>query len=153
SYYYYRRPPRDGRLPLPLLLASAIALTSGFVILGPLILMPAIAIATGVAYMSIVGTRYVTIMIVMTAVILGPLGLELAGVLPPGYEFAGGELLILPSMTALRPVSTMAFLIVTRLVVIVTAHVFVGRLRRDYREAERRLRVQAWQLAQLIPSD
>ena len=152
SYLYYRRPPPDGRLPLPLLLASVVALTSGATLVGPLMLLPAIAIATGVCYLSAVGTRHLLVTVAVLFVIVAPLLLGLCGVIPPSYSFAGGELRLVPNMTELPPVPTLAFLLVAHVVVAATAHVFVARLRRELRVAQRRLRMQAYQLAQLVPS-
>jgi hypothetical protein len=93
----------------------------------------------------------VTITVMLVVVV--PLVLSLVGVVPSSYAFTGGELRVLPNMVDLPAAPTIAFLVVTHVVVIATAHAFVARLRGEHREAERRLRMQAWQLAQLVPAD
>jgi len=87
----------------------------------------------------------------LVAVIFVPLALQLAGVLPPSYDFADGTLRILPGMTDLPRTPTLILLIVAHLIVVAGSIVFVWRLRCTHRDVERRLALHAWQLAQLVP--
>jgi serine/threonine-protein kinase len=151
TWHYHRHPPPGLRLPLPHLAMTTIALASGVVLFGPLVVLPAVVIANGVAYIANFERRTWTIVAASIGVILVPLALELLGVLPAQYEFRDGTLRILPGMTDFPPAATLTLLIVTHVVVIGGALIYVGRLRRGAQDAERRLRTQAWQLAQIVP--
>ena len=147
--WYHRHPPRDLRLPWIHLGLSVIALATGVFVAGPLVLLPAITIATGMAYISAFETRLRVTMTAMLAVVLAPFALQLAGVVPGAYELAGDAIVIRPGMMHFPAVPTIVFLAVTHTVVLVAALLFAWRLRQAAASAERRLRLQAWKLAQL----
>lgn len=86
-------------------------------------------------------------------VVLIPILLQIVGAVPPWYELEDGTVRILPWMAHFPPTATLVFLILTHLVVIVTALFYVWRLRANLADAERRLRVQSWQLGQIVPED
>jgi len=119
---------------------------------GPLVLLPAITIATGMAYITAFESRLRVTMAAMLAVVLLPFALQLADLVPGGYEFAGDAIVIRPGMMHFPAVPTIVFLTVTHTVVLVAALLFAWRLRRSAANAERRLRLQAWKLAQLVAS-
>jgi hypothetical protein len=111
-------------------------------------------IASGVAYLAAFdGRRQIAATIAMVAAVIAPFLLQLAGALPASYRFTGGEVVLLPGMTELPRGPTIVFLIVTHVVMIGAALTFVRSLRRNALDAERRLQVQAWQLAQIVPDD
>jgi serine/threonine-protein kinase len=149
----YRRPLRSFELPSWHLYASMVALMIGSVVTGPLVLLPAIAIATGSGYIAIFGRRVPLVMATMIAVVMVPLGLELAGVIPRSLHFVDGAMVITPRMVAFPRAGALVFLVVSHTVIIVTALWFVWRVRNTAATAERRLAIQAWQLAQLVPDD
>jgi serine/threonine protein kinase len=153
SYYYYRRPPSDVRVPLPHLVASTLALASGALLFGPLVLVPAIVLGTGVGYIASVDHRHWLVTTAGVVVIVVPTLLQALGVLPPSYDFEGGTIRILPHMASFPPAATLAFLLVTHVVILVTCQIYIARLRREYLEAQARLRLQAWQLGQIVPED
>ncbi len=155
TYYYARRPPRALRLPLAHLAMSLVALVSGTLLMGPFMLLPITAIASGTAYLAAFQGRrtLVAVAAAMVAAVIGPFVLQLADVLPASYRFANGEVSLLPGMTDLPRLPTIVFLIVTHVVMICALLWFVYALRRTALDAERRLQVQAWQLAQIVPDD
>ncbi len=153
SLHYVRRPPPTLRLPLVHLALAMLALICGVVLFGPFVLVPAIAIITGVGYLATFGDRPRVILGCMLFVVLAPAILQAVGAVPPSYAFEGGAIIILPRATELPAVATQILLLATHAVVIAGSLVFVWRLRRTQLEAERRLRVQAWTLSQLVPDE
>jgi hypothetical protein len=153
TYHYYRRPPADLDVPWPHLVASAVALASGVWFFGSLVVVPGTVLATGIAYISTFRRRAIYAIIPSLAVVIGPLVLQLAGVLPPSYELDGASFRILPAMVRFPPAATMTFLIANHAVVLTAALVYMWRLRMNYLEAEERLHLQTWQLSQLVPDD
>ena len=154
TYHYYRNPPRDLRLPWLHLAASFVALTTGTWVIGPFMLLPTVVIATGTVYLAAFDERRMVLVIAtMLAAVFLPFALQLAGALPASYVFADNSITLLPGMTDLPAVPTITFLLVTHAVVIGAALAFVRSLRRNALDAERRLQVQAWQLAQIVPDD
>jgi hypothetical protein len=150
TYRTYRRPVR---LALPWLhvVVSTIALGAGMSLFGPLLLLPSLVIITGVAYVATFDRSALACVAPLAAVIFVPLALQLAGVLPPSYDFVDGTLRVLPGMTDLPPTPTLLLLVVAHLIVVTGSIVFVWRLRCTHRDVERRLALHAWQLAQLVP--
>ncbi len=153
TYYYYRHPRAGLRLPLLHLAASTVAVASGVVVFGPLIVLPVVAIATGAGYIAALGKRVPLVIAAMLATLLVPLALELTGVIPRSIHFVDGALVLTPRMVAYPPTATLILLVVTHVVVMVAAMNFVWKIRRAAANAEQRLAIQAWQLGQLVPDD
>ncbi len=151
AVYYYKYPPKNLQLPLPHLAMSLLALLSGQLLFGPLILVPGITVATGIAYLASFDRRVGWVVGGMAAVVLVPAALQFAGVLAPSYALIDGKLMVLPMMTELPPVPTAVLLLVTHAIVIVAAMYFAWQLRRAFSTADRALRLQTWQLSQLVP--
>jgi serine/threonine-protein kinase len=151
TYSQYRRPPSQLALPWSHVVVSMIALGLGMSLFGPLMLLPSLVMITGVAYVATFNRKAIACVAPLAAVIFVPLALQLAGVLPPSYDFADGTLRILPGMTDLPPVPTLLLLVVANLIVVTGGIGFVWRLRCSHRDVERRLALHAWQLAQLVP--
>jgi len=151
TYRHYRRPPARLALPWPHVVVSTLALGAGMSLFGPLVLLPSLVIITGVAYVATFDRGAIACAVPLVAVIFVPLALQVAGVLPPSYDFADGTLRILPGMTDLPPTPTLLLLVVAHLIVVAGSIVFVWQLRCTHRDLERRLALQAWQLAQLVP--
>jgi serine/threonine-protein kinase len=150
TYHYYRRPPADLRLPWPHLVASLAALSTGNFVAGPLLLLPSAAIATGVAYTAAFERRIPVTIAALVAVVLVPFLLQVSGAVDGGYRFDGDTIVVFPGMIHFPPVATIVFLCVTHAIMLTAALVFTWRLRQTAVLAERRLRVQAWQLDQIV---
>jgi serine/threonine-protein kinase len=151
--YYYKHPPDNLQLPLPHLAISLVALLAGQLLFGPLILVPGIAVGTGIAYLTSFDRRVGWVVGGMLAVVLIPAALQFAGVIAPNYELVDGKLMVVPMMTELPPGPTIALLLITHAIVIAASMYFAWTLRRAYTVADRALRLQTWQLSQLVPED
>lgn len=151
TYRLYRRPAARLALPWSHVVVSTVALGAGMSLFGPLVLLPSLVIITGVAYVATFDRSAVACVVPLVAVIFVPLALQIAGVLPPSYDFVDGTLRILPGMTDLPPTPTLLLLVVAHLIVVAGSILFVWRLRCTHRDLERRLALQAWQLARLVP--
>ena len=151
AVYYYKRPPADLQLPFPHLAMSIVALLAGQLLFGPLILVPGIAVGTGIAYLASFDRRAGWVVGGMLAVVVVPAALQFAGVIPPSYELVDGKLVVLPMMTELPPAATITLLLVTHAIVIVAGMYFAWQLRRAYSAAAKAQRLQSWQLSQLLP--
>ena len=119
-------------------------------LLGPLILMPTI-LAVWAIVMQTSPDRLVRrfSLVAGLLLLLAPLGLELAGVLPSSYVFEGGKLIILPQMLELPPIGTFAFVSFANVVSVVVPSVFVSRLRSELTRAQERELLHAWQFRRL----
>jgi serine/threonine protein kinase len=147
--WYHQHPPAGLKLPWPHLVLSLVALSTGVFVAGPLVLLPTVAVATGVGYISAFERRITVTIVSMVLVVMVPFALQLAGVLPNTYEFSRDAIIVHPGMTHLPRAATITFLAVTHTVVLVAALLFAWRLREAAVLADRKLRLQAWQLAQL----
>ncbi|MCE9578473.1 MAG: protein kinase [Deltaproteobacteria bacterium] len=151
--WYHRHPPAGLRLPLAHVIVSTISLATGVTLFGPFVLLPSIVIATGVGYIAVFEHRVRGMFAMALTVVMVPIALQLAGVVPPWYEFDGGAIRIMPWMTEFPRTPTLVLLIGAHAIAIVASLWFVGRIRQQGLDAERRLRAQAWQLAQIVPED
>ena len=126
-----------------------LALTRMF---GPLVMVPALATAFGVA-MQVHPKRFMRRAAAWVACLaVGvPVLLEWAGVLPSSYAFADGRMAIVPQMHELPAVPTSLLLLVASIATIVTASAFVGRVRRSLSEAHLRLQLTAWHFERMLP--
>ncbi|MGN6110517.1 MAG: protein kinase domain-containing protein [Kofleriaceae bacterium] len=151
TYQVYRRPLL--RLPWWHVLASSAAMLCGVGLFGSLVLIPMLVFVTAVAYISTVGRSAIWYVVPAVGVIVGPLILQLAGVLPPSYELTDGTIRILPLMAELPELPSLVLLIATHVMLVVTGVVFVWRTRCAHLATERQLALQAWHLGQLVPPD
>jgi serine/threonine protein kinase len=153
TFWLMRHPPRDLRLPLWHLALSTLATTIGVVVLGPIVMVPAIVIATGVGYIATFGDRWGVVVAAMLTPILLPIGLQIVGLIDPWFVFADGEIHLRAWMVELSPTPTLLLIVITHVAIITAALFFVGRVRRAQLDAERRLQLHSWQLSQLVPED
>jgi hypothetical protein len=151
TYGHYRRPPARLVLPWSHVVVSTLAFAFGMSLFGPLVLLPSLVIITGVAYVATFDRSAIASIVPLVAVIFVPLGLQLAGVLPPSYDFVDGTLRVLPGMAEFPRTPTLLLLIIAHLIVVAGSIGFVWQLRCSHRDVERRLALHAWQLAQLVP--
>jgi serine/threonine-protein kinase len=118
---------------------------------GPLVLVPplAVAIAAFSALDPVAWKRWV-FAVVGSLAIAGPLGLEWVGAIPSSYLFRDGMMCIVPQATALPPIASISFLLLSALGSVVITTLIVARSRRELAEAEERLHRHAWHLSQLV---
>jgi serine/threonine-protein kinase len=83
--------------------------------------------------------------------ILLPLALERLGVLAPIYEFSGNTLSIHGQFAAFPELATTGYFLLITLAPIAAVCVYLARIRERADAAERRLRLMAWQLRQIVP--
>ncbi len=119
-------------------------------ILGPLIVMPTIF----TAWMIVMQTSPDGFMrrfslVAGALMMLAPLGLELAGVVPSSYAFEDGRLIALPQMTELPQLATFAFAALANVGAGLAPAIFVARLRSELTGAQKRELLRAWQLRRL----
>lgn len=73
------------------------------------------------------------------------------GLWPSSYSVSNDTLVVSSPMLHLRLVPTLTLLAATSLAYVVLATWFVGKIRDDLADAERKLALQAWSLRQLLP--
>ncbi|HWO24961.1 MAG TPA: serine/threonine-protein kinase [Kofleriaceae bacterium] len=119
-------------------------------ILGPLIVMPTLFTAW-IIVMQTSPEPFMRRFSVVAGVLLmlAPLGLELAGVIPSSYVFEDGKISVLPQMTGLPERATLAFAALANVGAGVAPAIFVARLRGDLTDAQKRELLRAWQLRRL----
>ena len=130
--------------------ASIVALSSAW--LGPFVLTPLAACATAVMFvMHCTRSERPWLLGVWMVAPLLPFAFELLVSTAPAYSFHGGDLVLHARAIALPAGPTLAALAYTSITFLGLLCIFVGRLRDEQRQAERRLFVQAWHLRQLFP--
>ncbi len=148
------RPNPKGKVSLPLLLASALAVASTGFTFGPFLVLPSIATVNAMTFMMARdSSRRILVVAVSWLAFLGPLGLEWAGVLPHSYAFRDGTIALLPNHTAFPPLPTLVFLVGVNVLVMGTACLLIARLRDVLTATDRRLQLHLWQLRQLVPDE
>jgi serine/threonine-protein kinase len=85
--------------------------------------------------------------------VTAPVALEWLGALAPSYRFANGEMALLPHALELPAAPTQLLLATISAVVVVVGPITIGRIWEGLLATERRLALQTWQLAQLVPDE
>ncbi|HYV43776.1 MAG TPA: serine/threonine-protein kinase [Myxococcaceae bacterium] len=120
--------------------------------LGPFVVQPTLAAVNVMALSFLLERRHRIVVAVLGLSSLAlPAVLGWLGLWPSSYSVSGDSLVISSPMLHLPLVPTLALLAVTSLAPVVIAVWFVGRIRDDLADAERKLAVQAWSLRQLLP--
>ena len=121
---------------------------------GPFIVVPAVAATSALVY-STTNDRSLRSMIIGLAclTVIVPYGLELAGILPPSMRFTPEGILLLPRVVWFPPVASQAFLVVSGIATIVTSGLALAPFRNELDDAQRRIRLLAWHLRQLVPGE
>jgi len=122
---------------------------------GPLFLIPGLAAMSTMAITFNTPTRGARAVVIGIGVlaVLVPLALELAGLLPPSYEFVDGGLRILPRMHFFSHGATLVSLCYIGLAQIISISMLMGRLSDSRLLAIEKLHKQTWQLKQLVSDD
>lgn len=81
--------------------------------------------------------------------LLGPVLLELAGVVPQSYQFVDNHIVIAPQMHDLPRTGSIVVLLAASVASLIVPSVFVARLRQALTEAQLRLHLQAWHFKRL----
>jgi serine/threonine-protein kinase len=147
-----RRPsPRHVWVVYAASLVSIAALSSFF---GPMLLVPGIAATSALIY-SATNDRSMRLPIIALACVplLAPLALEWLGVVGPSMRFVPEGLLLVPRVVGFPPLPTYVFLLATNVAVVVTAGLALVPFREGFDDAQRRVRLLAWQLRQLVPEE
>jgi hypothetical protein len=122
-------------------------------IVGPFIIAPTLVTTTMVAYAAHpqLGRMHVVAPILSAGVVV-PWLLEIAGVVSPTYRFVDGTLVLMSPVIDLtsQPVQTAFALLLVAFTTVVG--VLSRGLAKSHREAARQLELQAWHLRQIVPS-
>jgi MFS family permease len=131
---------------------SASAIAAGF--FGPFLLVP--SIATVITVLFSMNHRRVwraAIIAVALAGVLLPAVLEWVSVIPPSMAFEGDRLVLLPRFVHFPRAASLVLLTTVNVAVVVMASLAMIPLRRELDEAQKRVRLNAWQLRQMVPHD
>jgi len=133
-------------------LASLLSVGGLSAFFGPYLLVPGVAAASALIY-SATNDRSMRLGIILLACapIVVPLGLESLGLVEPSMRFVSGGILLVPRVVGFPPLATHAFLLATNLAVVVTSGLALVPFREGFDDAQRRVRLLAWQLRQLVP--
>ena len=131
------------------LTAMAIAVFSRYA--SPLIVVPGFAATAATLlcfhYRLFVGVLATTLCVVAVVV---PFLLEVAGVISPTFVYEDGALVILPNAADLVPVATTLTLMLIVVINVILPGAVMLYMRSNVLSAERRARLQSWQLEHLI---
>ena len=151
AYYLWRGKDRDERLPLVHLAITSVTVMLSSEFVGPLVLVPALALGNQVAYLSIYSHRRWIVIAASVLSIAVPIAASALGWIPPFYEARDGALTILPGVFSFPYVLTIVFLVATQAGILVVAGILFIRQRNAYVAAATALELQSWQLEQILP--
>ena len=119
-------------------------------LLGPLILVPTLAVSTSLAF-TLYGQRVATILGPLTAVvaIIAAVAAEALGWIPVSYTYAAGEMRVLSQVLELRPVATTMTLTALVGAAVLVAAWFVASVRSNLDRAEAANMTMLWQYRQI----
>ena len=122
--------------------------------LGPFVLLPTAATITTSLFALYSERRERTVVLVAgAAMFLIPLAAELFGLVPRGFSFEAGRVVLHPRALDLPPTLTTIALVYTTVTYILLPGVFHFRVRDELRVADDRRFLQAWAMKQLFPRD
>jgi eukaryotic-like serine/threonine-protein kinase len=131
---------------------SMLMMATTALVLGPGMMVPCTAVLVSALLGTLGGRRWVISTSSIAALLLvGPVLLELAGVLPPSSTFAGGDLVLHPRLLDLPPALTTVYRLLKDVLIVVVMGLMMSRYRDTLARAEEMITVQAWQLEQLVP--
>jgi hypothetical protein len=121
-------------------------------IVGPLIIAPTLVITTLMAYSS--HPRFGKIWIlaaILSAAVIIPWALELAGVLDSTFEFTNGAIVLTSPVVNFSSTPTQLAFAMLMVSLVGVVAVLSRALAMRQRDATRKLELQAWQLRQIVP--
>jgi hypothetical protein len=145
-----RRPRVPRGHALAMALVTAVMLSALAMWLGPFVLVP--SAASTLLMLISAHSRPVErrpLLAIGALVVLAPLVLEWAGVLPPSYAFEGDRLCLVARAIDLHATPTLAMLVWSTLGFALVPAVMLARLRDQLDAAHARLALQSWQLREL----
>jgi serine/threonine-protein kinase len=131
---------------------AAILVASVSMLVGPFVMVPALAAAFAmffVAHVSPAERRFVIAALVAGSVL--PFGIEALGWFPPAYAFEPGRIVLFSRVIDFPPVPSIASLVYTNITFVALPAIFAGWLHDELARAQRRMAFQAWQLKQVFP--
>jgi len=141
---------KSASLVFTLALATA-ASTSALI--GPFLISPLIVVVVTLLFTLNHPPQYRKPFVVMGVVAaLIPIALEWTGVVAPSMSFGPEGLEILPRTSDLARGPTLALLTIVSLATIVIAGGAIGPIRKELDRVHARIRLQAWQLKQMVPA-
>jgi serine/threonine-protein kinase len=141
-----------GGMILAVILVSSCGIAASSMLFGPLVYVPSLAGANVVVFAAGVGRRYRYFALVCgIAAILAPLALDLAGVLPAGWIFKDGAIVIVPRAVMFPGPSALALLTLASLGTVLFPVLLVGAERDARVKAERELVQKERALAEFVP--
>ncbi|MEZ4375429.1 MAG: serine/threonine-protein kinase [Polyangiaceae bacterium] len=150
--FLIKNPPKSGRVPYYHLAMASITVAAASSMLGPFVIVPTLAMANAIAYVSAVERKgRIWILIASCLAVSLPAVAAWLGWIPQMYSFVDGAMQIRPWMIKLPEIPTSAFLFITNMALVASGALFAARLRDELLEAQRRLHLQAWQLEQAVP--
>lgn len=135
---------------LALLTAILVALVS--MLVGPFVLVPALAAAFGMYFVAHV--THAERRVVLTAMVLGamaPYAIEATGWFPPAYGFEPGRIVLFSRVIDFPEVPALVSLMYTNATFVALPVIFAGWMHDELMNVQRRIAFQAWQLKQVFP--
>ncbi len=145
---------RDAVIPLDHLFVATASVIVSTVIFGPFILVPCLALANTSSYAIATHRRDRRIWIVVmgTLAVVTPVFLELMGWLPQTFHIEDGNLVIRSMMLDFTPSTAVFFLLILHVPLVFGVGWYIATMKGAYNRLERQMRMQAWQLAQIVPA-
>lgn len=136
---------------LALLTAILVSLVS--MLVGPFVLVPALAAAFGMYFVAHV-TRAER-RVVLAAIVLGavaPFGIEAMGWFAPAYAFEPGRIVLFSRVIDFPKLPSLVSFIYTNVTFVGLPMIFAGWMHDELMSVQRRIAFQAWQLKQVFPT-
>jgi eukaryotic-like serine/threonine-protein kinase len=151
SYLSSRRDVSSPWLFWGSLFANLVAMCATSRILGPFILVPAIAVIAALLYgHHAARSRFWGTIILVCATMILPLILESLGIWSSSYAFIEGNMVVRPNATELRPMPTIGSMLIVSVMLVVVGAVYVHRTNRARAEAEALVMLHKWHLTRLF---
>jgi serine/threonine protein kinase len=136
--------------PIATVIFAMLAAAGVGALAGPLVLVPTVVIGNMSGFLLQAGHRRRALVIVTGCLaFVGPVTLQLAGILPPSYAAEGAMLAIYPRLTPMTAYAP-ALLLGVHMMVIVAACIFFRRFRDALHRTEERVQINNWQYRQLV---
>ncbi len=137
---------------LAVYLLGSLVLFVAATILGPLIIVPNLALTNALSFVLYGERRHRTLAIVTASLgVVLPFAGQLAGLFPRSYAFSPEGMTILPRMASLPETGTLTLLLFASLALVVAPSFFAGKVRDEVTLAEERAFLHAWNLRQALP--
>ncbi len=153
AYFASYRREADERWGVPILLLSSVGFAMVSALFGPFVFAPALVAANVIASAIGLGPRmrmFATSFGVLA--VLAPIAAPYLGLVPASWVFSNGTITILPQAVNFEETWSVLFLAVVSAGLVILPTRVVGKERDARAAVERRLALQAQQLAELLPA-